>query len=1128
MDRLPALLAVLISFNASLGVPAGSAGGEPGGEGAPAGALEGGRAPEGRNGRDLATPDGLWWMDDSRLSDSAADEAYPALAVDSYCYAHLTYFRQGKLFLLKAVRPGSIVMEEKYLADAVFPAQPCGQPGERLGVDGQDNLNLIYMSGGTGRPQYLKFSSNGNQLNQPIDLTVGSSPESFGLGAGRNHQAYISYLNWDHDRAEMEYIDNNFNVHQGYIAGSDAKGVTIGLNQEGYPYIFYKHNMYDGLWMSVFTPDGKLHQSSRKIDTPVLRNGWFAPLPSLAFGSDGAVHLLQASAASGLRTLFYTKLAPDGTKLTNDMVVTNSSGDFGDICVDSTRHVYIAWGNASDGELHYVRIEPNKENATLLPQRLTSSNGTNRDPQLVIDGQDGLHVAWVSNRTGNMEVFYKCSYRFGAELGMTPDEMAKIMYVHLNETKSANITVRNMGGLNDTIYLGLEVDFFGKPGGVGRNYTGPGFKVWIDELYKELDLETQEMVKLPVYVRGSSTAGPNEYIKVSIWATSLMNPSRNETVQFRVYTLVDHRIALKCWEKVHTASAGVPTHYTITVINIGDVEEAIDLSARGPPAWNYSLDLDRVRLRPGEETGVVLSVTPPADACEDDVGIVEVRGTCSNYPSRFSEVRTTTVVSVLMWIEIRPERAELSLLPGGTEACWVTVAAHGIFGGAMQFLISASVGAAGWNASFDAASVTLRNEEEGMAVLRVSAPPGAPAGSRAEVRLLCYDPEERYFSERNVTAVVERVRGLDINVTPGEATVVPGGTAVFNIALSNTGNAPDEAAGWGFTVPPGWYLSLQLPNGKPLEGAWSLELDPGERAEVVAVVEAPAGALAGTYIVPGWFLDGVGEPRGLQLEAAVVPVRHATLFSPSPTLHGSPGGTLRFPLVLYNAGNQRERFELACRDLPDGWGAPAILDRESVPVSTAVVGAHSSQNFTLVLRIPDRTRLAFAGLNVSAGAAGLGITAGLSVVLEYPDLAIASLASSVAYPRPGELVYVNVTVQNRGTAPAFGASLAFFRNKEAVIEREMGDLGPGESRLESFIWIPKEGQNVLVFIVDPEDTVPEANETGNTALMKRYVSGPLPAPPDRSGWLVAGAVAVPAAGVTVAALRLLARPRRRR
>jgi hypothetical protein len=69
-----------------------------------------------------------------------------------------------------------------------------------------------------------------------------------------------------------------------------------------------------------------------------------------------------------------------------------------------------------------------------------------------------------------------------------------------------------MGGQNDTMYVGITADFYGKAGGFGKDYKGEGYKLWIDERNKELDLDAQEIVKVPVFVRGAPMGQPNEYI----------------------------------------------------------------------------------------------------------------------------------------------------------------------------------------------------------------------------------------------------------------------------------------------------------------------------------------------------------------------------------------------------------------------------------------------------------------------------------------------------------------------------------------------------------------------------------------------------------------------------------------
>jgi uncharacterized membrane protein len=823
MRRIFALMAMMLLLTGSIaaGAPAGDLGRTDGSD-----ALEGHALPAGNDtGRPVAVSDGLYWMDDRRLTNNGGADGFPALAVDSSGNGYVSYYRGGNLYFLKVDRYGNQLFEEKTVAAATVPVQHCGQPTERIGRDAQDNIHLLWSTHDNFGPVYQKFASNANPLTQPIDLSKGNEPEGMGLAVGTNNRAYFAYGNWTKSTIEMEYIDQNLNLHTGYLAASSGAGVTIGVDRNSSPYVFFRNGTYGGLTFTTFDAGGSLQQSPTNVSTPF--NDPALPMPALAFGPDGAVHLLQASSASGVRSLYYTKLAPDGTKLTNDIEITNSSGDFGDICVDGKRNVVIVWGDENDGKLHYVRIQPNLENATFTPVKVTGNNGTDRDPQITVGPEGSLHVAWVSDRDGNMEIYYKFAFSYGVELGMAPEEMAKIIYVHSNETRSANITVRNNGGENDTMYLGVGADFYGKEGGFGKNYTGPGFKIWIDDRNKVLDLEAQQIVKVPVFVRGARSGQPNDYIKVTINATSKMNPGRTDTIEFRVYLIIDQRILLKCPDHVRITSAGEATQFSIGICDLGDLWENINLSAMGPDQWDFRLDFDKVRLKPGDLCEVKLNVTPPADAMGDDSCIVRVRAVSADNPAVSSEVETRTIVAAYMLVDIRPDRTELLVLPGVMADCTLTVENHGNIDRPVTFNLRVEYGDSGWNAWTDTDALSLRSEESWVVVLHVAAPPGAPAGSRLDVKVTCIDLENEHFFSCNVTAVVGRVRDLEVSVAPGEVTLLPGGTAVYSIDILNTGNGQDEIGAGGFVLPSGWDLSLSLPNGRPLGEDWNFSVAGG-------------------------------------------------------------------------------------------------------------------------------------------------------------------------------------------------------------------------------------------------------------------------------------------------------------
>jgi hypothetical protein len=260
----------------------------------------------------------------------------------------------------------------------------------------------------------------------------------------------------------------------------------------------------------------------------------------------------------------------------------------------------------------------------------------------------------------------------------------------------------------------------------------------------------------------------------------------------------------------------------------------------------------------------------------------------------------------------------------------------------------------------------------------------------------------------------------------------------------------------------------------------------------------------------------------------VVAVRSAVLYSPAPTIDCTPGETARFPLELVNRGNCAERFELSCAGVPEGWPAPEFRDGRGEPVSLMVVAPFCETNLSIWVRLPASTGLENATISVAAtGGVGFRAEAALTVVVEKPALAIISVAPSVRDPRAGELVYVNVTVRNDGRATALSATLDCYRNGEAIITRDLGALEPGASRVESFVWIPRAGRNILVFMVGPEDALSATNASGRTAVLAQYVSAPPGAASADNGWLMVGAAAG-VAGTAAAALVVYLRRKKKK
>jgi uncharacterized membrane protein len=1044
----------------------------------------GGRTPEGKaQGRPMATADGLYWQDDRRLTNNGGDDAYPTLVVDSFGNSFVMYYRQGTHYYSKVDRYGNQLFEEKTIVTAQMPTQHCGQPTERIGIDAQENFHVVWTTQSMYGPMYQKFASNGNPLTQPINLApMASMPHVVGLSVGKNNRGYFAYENEGSERIEMAYVDNNFNLHSGYLSTTSGEGVTIGLNKKDYPYVFSKSWSGTGMWMTIFSPEGNLIQSPTKIDTPVSGTGWDAPLPALAFGSDGAVHMLQASRASGVKSLYYTKLGPDGTKLTDDKLLTSTSNDYGDICVDSKRNVFIIWGDANDQELYYIRIQPNQENASYTPVKLTQSPGIDRDPQLTVDPEDSLHASWQSDRDGNKEIYYKFAFSYGVELTMTPEEMAKIMYVHPNETKSANITVRNMGGQNDTMYLGVNADFFGKRGGFGKDYKGEGYKIWIDERYKVLDMEAQEILKVPLHVRGAPNGQPNEYIKVIGNATSTMNPMKNDTVEFRVYLVVDHRILLKCPQHVHTTSAGVGTQYSIMVANIGDVEERVNLTVNGPPGWDFSVDFDEVKLKPGDNTIVTLTVIPPPDAQADEVGIVTVTGRSVAQYSVKDQATTHTVVTPYMYIEIVAENPEQFVDPGNNTGFILKVSNYGNMAGTVIIILEIISGTGDWITSLDTNAVGVSGGETKQVILTVVAPGNAVAGSRLVVRVQGFDAEKRYSADCLVTTIVRQVHTIRIASTPEMVSLFPAEKATFQVTLNNLGNGAEEVKLGASELPVGWDLTYERADGSILSEIEPLYLDPGSALAINAIVQTAVGSLAQVYNLKGRLLDRDGNVYPIDLGVTISQVFDIDVTTTLSKQTGVPGGKVIYTLIGKNKGNGFDTMTFEQSGLPRDWLGVEFRDVNYELNNELSLNASGLERMSLVLPIPAGTNGTSVEFSVMARSQG-GVADSVKLVL---DIKMANLVvSKVTYTpktlKANKLATIVVTVDNIGEVNVENVTVRFYQDKTIMGNERLERVSGGSNRTVTFTWLAKGGTHSLRFVVDPDNLIVENNKKDNQA-----------------------------------------------
>ena len=81
------------------------------------------------------------------------------------------------------------------------------------------------------------------------------------------------------------------------------------------------------------------------------------------------------------------------------------------LAVDSRQHAHLVW---VDRGLHYTRLDA--EAQVIIDERLDINQPNLRRPQLIVDGEDRIHLAWLSRR-GEAQRLYHVVIGASAETG---------------------------------------------------------------------------------------------------------------------------------------------------------------------------------------------------------------------------------------------------------------------------------------------------------------------------------------------------------------------------------------------------------------------------------------------------------------------------------------------------------------------------------------------------------------------------------------------------------------------------------------------------------------------------------------------------------------------------------------
>jgi uncharacterized membrane protein len=694
-------------------------------------------------------------------------------------------------------------------------------------------------------------------------------------------------------------------------------------------------------------------------------------------------------------------------------------------------------------------------------------------------GGDGPSEAEVSPRSESDP---------GIALTMTPEEMARVMYIEPNQTKSANLTVFNLAEENATILLNISAALHGKPGGTGKEYNGTGWKVWLEWLSLDLGVNRSEKVK--VTVRGPKTGDVNDYIDVTINATSRRDWQYNESVSFRVYLSYCSAFTLKCADKVHTAS-WYGTSYEIEIHNPGPMDKNVSLTSTGPPGWEYYLDRYNVTVGAGESEIVMLTVIPPLDAMLEEVGMVVVTGRDTHYPDMKASVTTHTIAHICMWLELAMPEPEACVDPGQSAVFTLFVSNYGNLAGSVNVSLSLNMSSPDWGAAFETDQVAVAGMETKVVNLTVTAPADARAGSRFIARAIGKISEHGFWDDCTATVVVNRVRTMNISTSPDLINVRPGETATCDLTVRNDGNADEKFRPEIPSAPNGLEIVLKWPNGTifgPNDWAY---LEPGSHFTWLVVFTAGSKCVAGgdPFQAQIRFVDNSTFP--FELKVRILRTFGLDLRAADFRQVRAPGGRAVFDLVCENTGNGPENVMFSVTGLPAGWQTPLFSVRDNDTGGRIPLNPFGQARFAVEMDIPPTATCGTVELTLTAFShSASSDQVRLFIDVRMPNLLISSVHFFPHTLRLTRETTITVTVWNTGGIAAENISVRFYDNNKTAGNDRLARLPAGSILTVTFIWLPKVGTKELKFVADPDNLIIESNEQDNTVIENIVVYNP--------------------------------------
>jgi len=1025
---------------------------------------------------------GYTWTKDLRITRNSAEDTMPQVVVDSSHNSHVVWQRSG--YWTKTFdRSGQALSKEVFITPHVVRGygSPDRYPlGPQVAIDSNANIHVTW-DDGWQNCYYQKFDPDGNAMTDEIHLgnvdNTASHVPAIAVDPV-NDYVHVVHEDYEYQCEDIVYdkLDNNGKVLVNEVAVSadvSSHCEHCTLTTDIYGYIHVGFGSSTGGWHRKVDQNGVARgQSVNIFSSPSYK------LADPAVTPNGDVHLVWEDGGQ----IYYTRLDNNGTIINQNVVISKNGVSPGPPRVAAAHEenaAYIVWHDNRDGnsEIYYAKMEKNKYGETPENYRLSRNPASSLYPRVAVDPDDNVHVAWGDTRDGNSEIYYKFMFNFKLELApVDVPELANMYFFHPNETKKLHMYLENQGGLPDDYRVVLTVDEWAE---------SVGWAFFLDETeFNRVDGNSKVFFNLTMTSPALANAG--DFINVTINATSLSSKFEDESLSWRSFIIVEKAVTVVCAQPTKLIESGGDISYNLNIANIGDVPDTYKIDYTLIPenaGWLVNVDKSIVTLDVDESTNFTVRLRAPEEAKANENGTVFVRVQSFSDASVWDGKKLLGIINPTFRLELETLVPNKWVDPGDSVDFLITIRNVGNMQGKVTIFVTSTNPRPGWGALMDKETLFLAGGEQQVLRLTVAAPADALAGSRQVVKVNAVSEDYSSRGDVQVSALVNRVYGLDPGVELPEISIHAGEKAKYLVTVKNDGNGNENVALNSAKVPPGWVVTFELDEVE----VRNLVLLSKETKTFTAVVSTPFDANAGNTPLQIVLLDESGQDYVIQIYTKIHQKYAVDLSSSKYRGEGAPRGLVSYRLTILNDGNGEDTFALEYGGLPSNlWGA-GFFDMQGVPISTVTLAAKERRDVELRVQIPedaDRTEpVDFFARATSTSAETDDVKLTLDVKL--PDLKIQTVEYNPATPVALNPTQITVRVTNDGTYAADNVNVVLREGDKEIGREVLKTITKGSNATASFTWVPTPGKHKLTYEISND--IPELLYDNNQLVHQKTV-----------------------------------------